>query len=255
MAQQTKTPSAEQLLRLVNGALRHAPLFSSPVLAPWKDILTAVAARLDEAIAPKTRESGLSAARASARAADAEFDRAHRFLNSLLGSHAFSPDQATRDAAALCSATLYPDKLAVVTASYADEVASGPTFAKRLALPEVQAALAVLADSAASLPQAAEAVVSAAAALGRALDAVDALLADDAGKVGSELFAVRVEAHRQFALFAQLASNTAYPDDSYEHKAARDALVGPYLRYLSSGAGARPTPQTTNAMAEVQAQA
>lgn len=253
MVQQTNVPSAEQLLRLAHGALRHEALFSPPVLAPWQELLAAVVRQLDEAIAPKARLTGLAAARATAGAADAEFDRAHRFLNSLLSAFTFSSVEAERAAATLCLASLYPDKLSVVNTSYADEVASGPTFAKRLSLPAVQSALATLAQAVPGLSTGGQAVVAAAAALGHALDGVDALLVDDAGQAASGLFEARVKAHQQFALFAQVVSNAAYPEDTPEHKAARTALIGPYLRYLASGASPRTAPPAFAEPAEAQA--
>ncbi|MCB9731981.1 MAG: hypothetical protein H6745_05035 [Deltaproteobacteria bacterium] len=233
-------PSAEQLVRLIRGALRHTALFAPPVLIPWKDILGASASSLEDAIAPRVKAAGVTAARAAASAADAEHDRAQRFFYGLLSAFGAAPDPAARAASSLLLATLYPDKLAPVTAAWADEVAAGPTFAKKLALPEVAAALATLTPLAPGLPAAGQAIVAAAAALGAALDALDRVLVDDAGKQSSQLFEARLRAHQQLALFGQVVQTAAYPADSPEHKAARLALIGPYLRYLAAVPG-RPT--------------
>ncbi|PKN56514.1 MAG: hypothetical protein CVU56_15730 [Deltaproteobacteria bacterium HGW-Deltaproteobacteria-14] len=241
------TPGADQLVRLLRGALKQEPLFAAPVLVPWRELLTAMVARLDAAIAPRVKQVGVPAARAAATAADGEHDRSHRFFYGLVSAFSSAPDPAQRAAAALVLATLYPDKLLVVNAAWADEVAAGPTFAKKLALPEVGAALATLAPEVPHLRAAADAVVSAAAALGRALDEVDAALVDDAGKTSSELFMVRVQAHQQLALFVQVVSNVAYPGDSPEDRAARLALIGPYLRYLAAVPGGRATGVTGDA--------
>lgn len=241
------TPGADQLVRLLRGALKHEPLFAPPVLVPWRELLTATVARLDAAIAPRVKQVGVPAARAAATAADGEHDRAQRFCYGLLAAFQSAPDPAQQAAAALALATLYPDKLLVVNAAWADEVAAGPTFGKKLALPEVATALGTLAPEVPHLRRAAEAVVSAAAALGRALDQVDAALVDDAGKASSELFMVRVQAHQQLALFGQVVSNVAYPSDSPEDKAARLALIGPYLRYLAAVPGGRATGATGDA--------
>ena len=235
------TPGADQLVRLISGALRPDHLFATPVLVPWRELLTGVEAHLDAAIAPRVKQVGVSAARAAATAADGEHDRSHRFFYGLVNAFLSAPEPAQQAAAALVLATLYPDKLVIVNAAWADEVAAGPTFGKKLALPEVTTALGTLASEVPHLRAAADAVVSAAAALGRALDQVDAVLVDDAGKASSELFMVRVQAHQQLALFGQIVSNVAYPSDSPEDKAARLALIGPYLRYLAAVPGGRGT--------------
>ncbi|TNF23859.1 MAG: hypothetical protein EP329_26375 [Deltaproteobacteria bacterium] len=247
-------PAADQLLRLYRGIVKQEAYLASPVLAPWKDLMAATIARLDAAIAPRVKEVGVPAARAAAAAADAEHDRAHRYVYGLASALAYSADAAVSAAAGLVLATLYPDKLAVVNAAWADEVAGGPTFAKKLALPEVSEAFTALSAPAPGIRAAADAVVTAAATLGTALDRVDAALVEDAGKSASELFRVRTEAHSQLSVFAQTVSSVAYRADTPEDKAARLALIGPYLRYLS--AGPRPsTPPDAAALPPGEAQA
>ena len=235
-------PGAEQLLRLCRGILQRRTLLAAPVLVPWAAILEEAVAALDRAIAPRAQAVALPAARAAAQAADREHDRAQRFFYGLLSTFEEAPDAEQVQAATLLRATLYPDKLLVVHAAFADAVAAGPTFAKRLALPEVSAALGRLEGALPGVRAAAAAVVAGAAALGQALDAVDAALASDAGQASSALFALRTQVQQQLAVFTQTVSTVAYPSEAPEDKEARQALIGPYLRYLASGAGTATPP-------------
>ena len=230
------------MLRLFHGVLAHDGLISTAVLVALKPKLVAARDRLDAAIAPRVKQSGYAAARDRTASRDATHDRSHRFFCGLLDALCASADLEIAAAAQLALATLYPDKLTVVNAAYADEAAAGPTFAKKLALPEVAQALATLERAVPHVSAYGQDIVRAAAEVGEALAAQDALFAAEAGAAASELFAARTEAHQLFALFAQVVAVAAYPDDSPEHRTAREALLGPYRRYLASGAGTATPP-------------
>ena len=114
-------PSGEQLLRLFHGVLAHDGLISTAVLVALKPKLVAARDRLDAAIAPRVKQSGYAAARDRTASRDATHDRSHRLFYGLLDALRASADLEIAAAAQLALATLYPDKLTVVNAAYADE--------------------------------------------------------------------------------------------------------------------------------------
>ncbi len=230
------TPSADVLLRLLHGAIAQPAYFANkPVLGGWREELERAASALDSAIAPRGQTQSVVGARRAADAADALYDRCNRHLYNLLVGYAEAPSEAQRQAAGALLPTLFPDKLLVTNRAWTVEAASGRSFAKKLALPEVAAAFAVLAEEVPSIAQKGDAIVQAALELGRTLDAVDQALAGEAGSQDSTLFTARVEAHTTFAAFVHVVESVAYASETPADKAARAALIGPYLRFLASG--------------------
>lgn len=243
-------PPAELLMSFIERAFK-SPYSHHEMLAVLKPPLMAVASRIDARLGGIEKSTTYEAARVAVRGADEGFDGANRFALLLLEALAFHPDEACRKAATYLAALLFPERLAVIQLSFELEAASGATFAKRLAQSQAQAAVTTLAAVVPDLGKFLQAIISAASALGAALEALDAELVDKAGRpTDPELFAARTQAHRLFSRFADVVETFAYPDDTPEHIQARTALIGPYRRFLAAGIGrgdSEPATTTTTA--------
>lgn len=230
-------PPAELMKSFIQRALK-SPYADHTMLVVLKPPLLAALARIDQHIGGVEKGTAYADARARARDADQVFDDRNRFAVRLLEALAVHPDASVSQAANYLLGHLFAERLAVTQRAFELEAASGEVFAKRLGQPQAQASVAVLATEVPKVGEHLEAIVSAAQALGAALEGLDGVLVDKAGRpVDPELFKARTEAHRLFARFADVVETFAYPDDSPEHAQARTALIGPYHRFLTANLG------------------
>lgn len=227
------TPPAELLVSFLQRANGQPVYFAPELLAPWRAKIQATIERLEGLIAPRAKAQRVSLARAATTAADTVHDRRHRHSYDLITAFLSADDATHVKAAELLLATLYPDKLKpIIGASYEVEAAAGPTFAKKLALPDVRDAVAALSPELPGLAAKLAAIVEAAAALGRTLAALNESYVDETGRPDSELFEARTEAQKVMSTFARVVE-AVYPGETPADRAARVALIGPYLRFLA----------------------
>ena len=227
-------PPAELMKSFIERALK-SPYADHTMLVVFKPPLQAAVARMDGLIGGTEKGTAYDTARAGARAADETFDKRNRFAVKLLEAFVEHPDAVTRGAAEYLLAYLFPERLAVIQLSFELEAASGISFAKRLAQPQAQAAVATLTAEVPKIGDHLQAIVQAAQALGVALEALDGVLVDNAGRpIDPALFAARTNAQHLFARFVDVVETFAYPDDTPDHAQARMALTGPYRRFLTA---------------------
>lgn len=230
-------PPAELIKSFILRALK-SHYAEHPMLVVLKPPLMAAVARLDLHIGGAEKGTAHGEARAKARDADGLFDANNRFAVLLLEALAAHPEPSISQSANYLLTHLFPERLAVTQRAFELQAASGEVFAKRLAQPQAQASLATLTREVPRLGEHLQAIVSAAQALGTALEALDGVYVDKAGRpVDPELFKARTEAHRLFARFVDVVETFAYPDSSAEHAQARTALIGPYSRFLTANLG------------------
>lgn len=227
-------PPAELMKSFIERALK-SPYADHTMLVVLKPPLLAAVVRMDGLIGGTEKGTAYDTARANTRAADETFDNANRFGVKLLEALAAHPDGVIRGAAEYLLAYLFPERLAVIQLAFELEAASATSFAKRLAQPQAQASIATLTAEVPKLADHLQAVVQAALALGQALEALDGVLVDKAGRpIDPALFAARSNAQHLFARFVDVVETFAYPDDTPDHAQARTALIGPYRRFLSA---------------------
>ena len=227
-------PPAELMKSFIERALK-SPYADHSMLVVMKPPLLAAVGRMDALIGGTEKGTAYETARTGTKTADDNFDGRNRFAVRMLEALAVHVDAAIRDAADYLLAQLFPERLAVIQLSYELEAASGISFKKRLDQPQAQAAVATLSAEVPKIGEHLAAIVTAAAALGVALEAMDAVLVDNAGRpINPELFAARTHAQRLFARFVDQVDTFAYPDDTREHAQARVALTGPYRRFLTA---------------------
>jgi len=243
-------PPADLMLSFI-ARLDASPYSQHPMLLPLKPAVVAAGERIRGAIGVNEAGTAYEDAKLTTRAKDEVFDARHRFAKGVLEAFALHLDPDVARAARYVIDVLYPDGLTVINLSFELEAASGTTFEKRLAQPQVRDAVTKLAVHVPAIDSYLTAVVRAASELGQALQAFDGILVDKAGRpVNSALFEARTAAQRLFAQLLDTAETFAYPDDTPEHRQAREALAGPYRRFLDASSGraqapTEPTPAPT----------
>jgi len=230
-------PPAELMKSFILRAMK-SPYAEHEMLVVLKPPLIGAVTRMDLHIGGMEKGTAYEDARVVAQGADQVFDNSNRFAVRLLEALAIHPDLGPRDAADYLLSLLFPERLAVTQRAFELQAASGEVFAKRLAQPQAQASVATLTAEVPEIGAHLHAIVDAAQALGTALEALDGVLVDKAGRpVNPELFAARTNAHRLFARFVDVVETFAYPDESPDHAQARAALIGPYSRFLTANLG------------------
>ncbi len=238
------TPPAELMMSFLDRAAA-SPYAQHTMLAALVPALVAKHGELEALIGTHEKDVSYQRSKILAAEADMAFDEQHRLIKGILDAYEHHADAALREAARYLRDVLYPDGLAIVQASFEVEAASGSVFGKRAALPQAAAAVATLAPELPKLGDHIAAAVAKATALGDALKAFDGVLVDKAGRpTNPALFKVRTEAQRLLSDFLSIVDGFAYPHDTPEHRQAREALGGPYRRFLLVSRSERPTEPT-----------
>lgn len=239
------TPPAELMMSFLDRATA-SPYANHPMLAALLPALVAKRHELEALIGTHEQDISYQRSRALAAEADTAFDEQHRLIKGIFDAYEHHSDTSLREAARYLRDALYPDGLAIVQASFEVQAASASVFGKRASQPQAAAALATLANELPKLTEHVAAAVAKANALGDALKAFDGVLVDKAGRPANPaLFKVRTEAQRLLSDFLAIVDGFAYPNDTPEHRQAREALGGPYRRFLFVSRSERTTTEPT----------
>lgn len=193
---------------------------------------------VDGTVVPTGTDPVLDALRAATGPLDKEHDGSRRALYYMLRALAEIGTDSDRETVRAAAGRLFPHGLSVNAATYRAEVGATETFAAACESVEVKAALPVMAntvkDPAAMLVR----CVVAGRELGKGLKQVDAhltkLVGQGEAKASEGLRFVRNDCLRTWNMFLG-AIDKAYPAGGAD-AAAREALIGPYLREVEKAA-------------------
>ena len=170
------------------------------------------------------------------REIDDSHDDAHSALFRLLEAFTFRGPEDARAAVKLGLELLYPNQLAVIKASFAEEVNATEEFAQRLALDGVQSGLDVVRQEVPGIDAWCQRCLQYGHGLGAAMKALQEhknKVENDSGSRSSELVAALGQARRIWRLFIQ-TMDFAYPAGSTENDALREKLLGRYIREITA---------------------
>lgn len=202
---------------------------------------------LDSSVVQAGADTVLDGLREVMGVQDEEHDGARRTLFYVLFALTEAGSEADRAAVHAALDKLFPRGLSIVNATWRAEVGATETFAVACESAEVKAALPVLAETLKDPAALMARCITAGRALGKTLDQIDAHMADlvEQGKAksGEGTRAVRNDCMKTWRMFLD-AVDKAYPEDGPD-AAAREALIGPYLREVAKAA--KPSPKVETA--------
>ena len=172
----------------------------------------------------------------NARLADDQHDDAHRALLKLLEAFTFRGDEQARATVLSALDNLYPERLAMISASFADEINATEQFLVRLQHEEVARGLALIRASIPDVDRWSQHCVQSGRALGEAVSAFaeqEQRAAETTPDDTPELIAVRKQVHRLWRLFMQTV-NFTYPEGQTDSEELREALLGRYVREITA---------------------
>lgn len=220
---------------LIQDLLKHRDVMAShnhlsPFIEDFESILEDLQESAQDASAD---DKELERLKHDVRVADDAHDDAHRAFFRVLEAFTFHGAEADREAVEKGVNVLYPDRLSIVSASFAEEIHNSRQFAQQLQTPEVQAALGVTRREFPGIDAWANACVESGDALAAAIEAVDnhqhQLATSTETDRGSDILTARGQVRRVWRLFMQ-TMDFAYAPGTTENDELREKLLGRYLR-------------------------
>ncbi|MEL6178502.1 MAG: hypothetical protein AAFS10_06090 [Myxococcota bacterium] len=172
----------------------------------------------------------------SVRDADDAHDDAHRAFFRILEAFMFHGDAADRQVVEHGLRALYPERLSIVSASFAEEIDNTEQFAQHIATDVVQASLAVIRREVSGIDGWAQACVDRGRELAAQIQALEthkAQAATQTQSASADLLSARGQVQRVWRLFMQ-TMDFAYAPGNTENDELREMLLGRYFREINA---------------------